>query len=177
MNQNARQSLLLALLLLLAPAGIAPAADLPASLPQGDDLLRNAAGFVQLDLLAQKQVFLSESGIELMRVYSSSLDPFYRTVLYDRYARNPWGAATLNLLTGGLGSLFMKDTLAGVILETGMTLSYVGYVVSLSSPRARASGVGTWSAIGAAVFGAAGLIWPFLSARPWNEKLKRSLGL
>jgi hypothetical protein len=51
-----------------------------------------------MNVLAEKQAFKTETGIALMRQYSTTLDPRFKDVLHSRYALEPWGAATLNLL-------------------------------------------------------------------------------
>jgi hypothetical protein len=170
-----RLATLFAILLVFTVASAATAADLLPAPLQGDALLQSAAGFTYLDTLAQNNVFMRPGGVELMRQYSTSLDPFFKKVLYDRYARDPWGAATLNLFTGGLGSLFMKDTVPGIILETGMAISYGAFFAAMTMPQTKAWGLDTASEIGAVVFGVAGIVWPFLTALPWNKKLKESL--
>jgi hypothetical protein len=142
---------------------------------EGEALQESLASFAQLDIMLQEKMFLSENGITALQRYSSGLDPFYKQVLFERHRRNPWSAAALNFVTGGFGSIQMGDIAVGVVLEAGMVASYALAAYALMDQGFKSTGAYTWAEGGAIVFGVAGLVWPFLSAAPWNAKLKRSL--
>lgn len=73
------------------------------------DFTANVVPFVHLDIMASQKAFRAETGINDMRKYSLSLDPFYRDTLFGKYKSDPWMPAVMNVLTGGIGSYMMGD--------------------------------------------------------------------
>jgi hypothetical protein len=69
-------------------------------------LTRNITAYVQLDIMAGQKVFRTEDGIQSMIRYSAGLDREYRDLLLAEHRQSAWVPSLVNLLTGGLGSVF-----------------------------------------------------------------------
>ena len=139
------------------------------------DLTANIVPYVQLDILASRNAFLTESGIAEMRNYSLSIAPFYRDALFQKFGHDPWIPAVMNVLTGGIGSFMMGDPVVGAILQGGMAAVYGVLIMSIANLIPRDVGYAA-AEIGGVVITAAGAVWPFIFASDWNGKLARALG-
>lgn len=142
------------------------------------ELGKSIVPYVQLDIMCSLDSFLEQDEIPKMQSFSAELDPFYKNLLYDKYAQEPWGVATANFFTGGMGSLVNGNILSGSILQAGFVGSYTFMVIGLveADPEKRSTDF-LIAEIGAVVFGIAGLVLPFIEISNFNDALKKSLNL
>lgn len=134
--------------------------------------------YVQLDIMCSLESFTENDSNTEMQGLSLGLDSFYKELLYDKYSQNAWGVATVNLLTGGMGSLTNGNYLSGTILQAGFVGSYTFMVLGLveQDPTKRKTDF-LIAEIGAVAFGIAGLVIPFFEISAHNDALKESLNL
>ena len=142
------------------------------------DLGNSIIPYVQLDIMCERGAFLEQDELARMKEYSEGLDPYYKTVLYERYSQDPWGVAAVNLFTGGMGSLINGNVLSGSILQAGFLGSYTVMIMGMieQNPEVRQTEF-LIAQIGAVVFGVAGLVLPFIETGGHNSTLKDALGI
>ena len=142
------------------------------------DLGASIVPYVQLDIMCSLESFQEDDGLAEMMLYSSELDPYYKDILFEKYSQNPWGVAAVNFCTGGMGSLINGNVLSGTVLQAGFVGSYTFMVLGLmeQDPVKRNTDF-IIAEIGAAVFGIAGLVLPFIEVSAYNKSLKQGLNM
>ncbi|MBI9105764.1 MAG: hypothetical protein JEZ04_03410 [Spirochaetales bacterium] len=165
--------ILIVLLIILSPAALSAEDSFDLT-----NLGNSIIPYVQLDIMCSIDSYLSADENSEMRKYSANLDVYYKDLLYNRYSQDPWAVATVNLLTGGMGSLMNGNVLTGSILQAGFVGSYTFMVLGLVQQDPDIKNMNFLIAeIGAVAFGLAGLIIPFIEVSCHNDALKESLNL
>jgi len=146
----------------------------PQSIIDFPNLNVNIVQYVQLDILASQKLFKTPAGIKEMGVFSFNLDPFYRDALYRKHSKGIAGAISLNIITGGMGSIIQGDMVGGLILQSVMLLSYTTAIFSMTGLIPGNTGY-LIAEIGGGIGFAGGILLPIFYASSWNKQLARAL--
>lgn len=165
----------------LFAATLSPAFGQSISFPVDTENASNVEAYVQLDLMARISLFKNDDGLSQMQRLSVDIDPFYKQYLYDEHKKKPWTTATINLFTGGVGSLVEGSLFTGIVSQAGMLASYgvILYAVSPLVPQTQEvrQPFVLAAQIGGVVFGVFSIVMPFIDAKIYNTRLKAALSI
>ena len=141
-------------------------------------IFQKIINYVQTDLLLADDFLATADNRAIVNEYAVSLPGYYKDILYNEYSLNPWKTATVNLFTGGIGSILEGDYLTGIIVEVGTLLSYAAMAYTFAPQEYESKQTFILiSKIGSVSFTLLGIGLPFVKSYFHNSKLKNALGI